>query len=122
MPTLAIELASLCARRAKKPSGSRVPTTTPTRSPSSVSATTATAAAPTASTAACDMVVSGELNSSAVASVSPAAVSHGVIRRFCPWLGVLLAVDLPARGVRRPRDLEQRPVRLFHDWLVDAGL
>ena len=24
--------------------------------------------------------------------------------------------------VCRPRDLEQRPVRLFHDWLVGAGL
>lgn len=35
-----------------------------------------------------------------------------------------IAVDSPYSYwfVCRPRDLEQRPVRLFHDWLVTAGL
>ena len=38
----------------------------------------------------------------------------------------LFGIDVPSPYsywfVCRPRDLEQRPVRLFHDWLVSAGL
>ena len=41
-------------------------------------------------------------------------------------LAQLFDIDVPSPYsywfVCRPRALDQRPVRLFHDWLVDAGL
>lgn len=78
--------------------------------------------------AAVDHYDSGQLLLEAAAQGLGIAIMHDdhFKRAGDKRLARLFDVDVPSPYsywfVCRPRDLEQRPVRLFHDWLVSAGL
>ncbi len=78
--------------------------------------------------AAVDHYDSGQLILEAAAQGLGIAIMHDdhFKRAGDKRLTSLFDIDVPSPYsywfVCRPRDLEQRPVRLFHDWLVGAGL
>ena len=78
--------------------------------------------------AAIDHYDSGQLILEAAAQGFGIAIMHDdhLKRNNDPRLAKLYDVEVESPYsywfVCRPLDLEQRPVRLFHDWLVDAGL
>jgi LysR family glycine cleavage system transcriptional activator len=78
--------------------------------------------------AAIDHYDSGQLILEAAAQGLGIAIMHDdhFKRAGDKRLTSLFDIDVPSPYsywfVCRPRDLEQRPVRLFHDWLVGAGL
>ncbi len=78
--------------------------------------------------AAVDHYDSGQLLLEAAAQGLGIAIMHDdhFKRAGDKRLARLFDIDVPSLYsywfVCRPRDLEQRPVRLFHDWLVGAGL
>jgi LysR family glycine cleavage system transcriptional activator len=78
--------------------------------------------------AAVDHYDSGQLILEAAAQGLGIAIMHDdhFKRAGDKRLTSLFDIDVPSPYsywfVCRPRDLEQRPVRLFHDWLVSAGL
>jgi LysR family glycine cleavage system transcriptional activator len=78
--------------------------------------------------AAIDHYDSGQLILEAAAQGLGIAIMHDdhLKRHHDPRLALLYDADIASPYsywfVCRPVDLETRPVRLFHDWLVDAGL
>ena len=78
--------------------------------------------------AAIDHFDSGQMILEAAAAGLGIAIMHDdhLARNNDPRLAMLYDVDIPSpysySFLCRPADLDARPVRLFHDWLVGAGL